>query len=164
MRTFLILILTAIFVLPCFGIEKDTKEKSAKNGGAVKAKYLTRYGHEGEVTEANFDKVVADLLEDLRTEKFELPDDEHTQVSISTERWCVTAQVSGRITLGNYDILDENHPNPRPDTYMRDIPDSKLKEIWRAVLLNDTEKLLSYKWAPLGQLPKFKTNYYRKGK
>lgn len=77
-------------------------------------------------------KVINDLIEELRTEKFEEQDDEHTQVSIGNEHYAVTAQVSGLITFDNMDVLEGLESLLPEVVYLRDIPDDDLKTIWRA--------------------------------
>jgi hypothetical protein len=125
------------------------------------ATYITRYGYSSDITEANFEKVVEDLLEELRTEEYEEPDDEHTQVSIGTEHWSVTAQVSGLITFDNIDLLEGNASELPENMYLRNISDSDLKEIWLAILVNDKKKLLSFNWVKFEQLPEYTIDYYR---
>lgn len=123
--------------------------------------YYTRYGHCDDVSIANEELVIAELLNELRREHFDVPDDEHTQVSISNGRWSVTAQVSGLITFDNLDIV-EGVPSDLPETlYLRDVPDNLIKEIWRAVIREDRAALLSPPWVSFEELPPFEKDYYR---
>jgi hypothetical protein len=125
------------------------------------ASYQTRYGYSDSVDESNSQKVMSDLLEELRTEEFEEPDDEHTQVSIGNEHYSVTAQVSGLITFDNMDVL-EGLKSPLPEVlYLRDIPDEDLRAIWRAVIAQDEKTIFSYPWAQLDDLQPYCRDFYR---
>jgi hypothetical protein len=103
------------------------------------------------------------LAAELRQEAPEEPAYEQTQVSISNEYWIVTAQVSGLvsfdkagITVGEDSIL--------PDSmHLSDIPDKVLFDIWSAVIEENKEKLLSFEWRKLEDLPPYKGDYYKKG-
>jgi hypothetical protein len=86
--------------------------------------------------------ITSRLIAELRTEQFDEPDNEHTQVSVGNEHWSVTAQVSGLITFDNMDLL-EGEPSDLPETmHLRDIPDSQLIAIWQAVVRGDLAALL----------------------
>ena len=100
-------------------------------------------------------------MAELRDEKFDEPDDEHTQVSVGNEHWAVTAQVSGLITFDNIDLL-EGVPSELPASmYLRDVSDETIKAIWRAVIGANEKVLLSFAWAPLGELNPYQKDYYR---
>lgn len=121
----------------------------------------TRYGSCEEVSASNVEEVMSSLLDELRKEKFDEPDDEHTQVSIANEHWAVSAQVSGLVTFDNMDLL-EGLPSDLPETmYLRDVPDESLKTIWRAVVNSNRDALLAYPWATAEQVAPFEKEYYR---
>jgi hypothetical protein len=127
----------------------------------MRATYHTRYGYSNSVSEADLQNVMNDLLEELRTEESDAPDDEHTQVSVGNEHYAVTAQVSGLITFDNFDIL-EGLESPHPEViYLRDVPDSDLKAIWAAVLAHDHRTIFSYPWAQFDELPPYSRDFYR---
>jgi hypothetical protein len=123
--------------------------------------YYTRYGDGDDVSTANEDAVMTDLLRELRHEQFDTPDDEHTQVSIGNEHWSVTAQVSGLITFDNIDIVEGLESDLPENLYLRDVPDSQLKDIWRAVIRGDRKSLFSHPWVPLEELSPYEKDYYR---
>ncbi len=125
--------------------------------------YMTRYGYSSQIDESNFEKVAADLIEELRTEQYEEPDDEHTQVSISNEHWSITAQVSGLITFDNIDMLEGNESEMPENMYLRNISDSKLTRLWLSVVENNPINLLSSNWVQLEQLPEYSIDFYRSG-
>src|ERR1700722_786657 len=120
----------------------------------------TRYGDSQPVSDPNDDWITRKLIADLRTEQFEEPDDEHTQVSVGNEHWAVTAQVSGLVTFDNIDLL-EGEESDLPETmHLRDIPDAELIRIWQAVVHSDRPALLNPAWKPLSELPPFIRDYY----
>jgi hypothetical protein len=121
----------------------------------------TRYGHGQSIDDPNDPWIIRDLLAELRTEQFDEPDDEHTQVFISNEHWSVTAQVSGFITFENLDLL-EGHESDLPETMrLRDILDQQLIEIWQAVVREDKAALLNHPWRSLEELPPYARDFYR---
>ena len=121
----------------------------------------TRYGYSQPVTDPNDDWIIRKLIAELRTEQFDEPDEEHTQVSVGNEHWAVTAQVSGLITFDNMDLL-EGEESDLPETmHLRDIPDQRLVRIWQAVVRGDKEALLEGPWQPLNALPPYESDYYR---
>jgi hypothetical protein len=125
--------------------------------------FSLRHGDHGAVTEENFDEVVARLLADLRFEHYEAPDDEHTQVSIHTEHWSVTLDVSGLVVFDNFDLL-EGQPSDLPETmYLRDLSDDQARQLWRAVVDNDRAALLSFPWQSSSTLAAYVRDFYRDG-
>lgn len=125
------------------------------------AQILTRYGHSENVTDPTHAWVTRRLLADLRTEQFDEPDDEHTQVSVGNEHWAVTAQVSGLVTFDNLDLLEGVDSNLPETLYMRDIPDETLIALWQAVIREDQHALMSYPWCTRDTLPPYVRDYYR---
>ena len=125
------------------------------------AEILTRYGHSESVDDPNSEWITRKLISELRTEHFDTPDDEHTQVSVSNEHWSVTAQVSGLITFDNMDLL-EGEPSELPETmHLRDIPDSELIELWQAVIRSDEEAFMRPVWKAIDELPPYERDFYR---
>src|SRR5262245_2390823 len=123
----------------------------------------TRYGHSEPVSNPDDSWITRGLIAELRSEQFDEPDDEHTQVSVGNEHWAVTAQVSGLITFDNIDLL-EGMPSDLPETmHLRDIPDEQLIHIWQAVVRGDEGALLDHPWASLDDLPPYVSDYYRSG-
>ena len=73
------------------------------------ARIKTRYGYSELVSDPDDPWITRKLIAELRTEQFDEPDDEHTQVSVANEHWAVTAQVSGLITCENLDDSRARH-------------------------------------------------------
>jgi len=123
---------------------------------------INRYGHSDAVTEQNFADTADRLLADVRFEHYERPDDEHWQVSISTEHWSVSVDVSGLVIFDNIDIL-EGEPSELPGTmFLRDITDESVKLLWRAVMTNDRASLLSFQWRAHDELEPYVRDFYRR--
>src|SRR5262245_31442532 len=92
----------------------------------------TRYGYSQPVSDPDDLWITRKLIAELRTEQFEEPDDEHTQVSVGNEHWAVTAQVSGLITFDNMDLLESEESDLPEEMHLRNIPDEQLVRIWRS--------------------------------
>ena len=129
----------------------------------MSASYRTRYGKSGKITSKNRVEVMRRLTDELRKEIPEQQVYEQTHVSISNEQWTVTAQVSGLISFDNADNA-EGEDSTLPDSmHLSDIPDQVLFDIWSAVIENNKEKLLSFEWRKLKDLPPYRGDYYKKG-
>lgn len=125
------------------------------------ATIYTRYGHSQPVSDPSDEWIMRKLIAELRTEQFDEPDDEHTQVSVGNEHWAVTAQVSGLITFDNLDLLEGEESDLPEEMHLRDILDRQLICIWQAVVRGDKDALLEHPWKPLVELPPFIRDYYR---
>ena len=120
-----------------------------------------RYGNSQQVSDPDDAWITRKLIAELRTELFDKPDNEHTQVSVGNEHWAVTAQVSGLITFDNIDLLEGEASDLPEEMHLRDIPDEQLIRIWQAVVRGDKRALLEYPWKPLSDLPPYVRDYYR---
>lgn len=123
----------------------------------------TRYGYTQPVNDPEDAWITRKLIAELRTEEFDEPDDEHTQVAVGNEHWSVTAQVSGLITLTNMDQLKDVISHPPETMHLRDIPDAQLVSIWQAVARGDEGALFEHPWKPLSGLPPYVRDFYRVG-
>ena len=121
----------------------------------------TRYGYSQPVSDPDDPWITRKLIAELRTEQFDEPDDEHTQVSVGNEHWAVTAQVSGLITFDNMDLLEGEESDLPEEMYLRDIPDDQLVRIWQAVVRDDKDALLEHSWRALSELPPYRRDFYR---
>ena len=121
----------------------------------------TRYGHSQHVSDPDDPWITRKLIAELRSEQFDEPDDEHTQVSVVNEHWGVTAQVSGLITFDNMDLLEGESSDLPATMHLRDIPDSQLVRIWQAVVRGDEGTLRGHPWKPLADLPPYVRDFYR---
>jgi hypothetical protein len=121
----------------------------------------TRYGSSQPVSDPHDPWITRKLIAELRTEQFDVPDDEHTQVSVGNEHWAVTAQISGLITFDNIDLLEGEDSDMPEAMHLRDIPDAQLIRIWQAVVCGDEVALLEHRWRSLDELPPYERDYYR---
>ena len=129
----------------------------------------SRYGAQSLYTLAdNPEKIARGLLNELRTEQFEEPDDEHTEVSISREDWAISVTVFGRVTLIDLSWItgsENDHPkNARhmmDNLYMRDVPDDKLIQLMAALVRGEIDRVRSADWRTAAKLPPYVRPYYR---
>ena len=127
------------------------------------ARIKTRYGYSQQVSDPDDPWITRKLIAELRSEQFDEPDDEHTQVAVGNEHWSVTAQVSGLITFDNMDLLEGEQSDLPENMHLRDIPDAQLVRIWQAVVRGDKAALLEHPWKPLSGLPAYVRDFYRVG-
>ena len=125
------------------------------------ANYLTRCGYSAEINESNFEKITKSLVEELRTEEHDEPDDEHTQVSVGNEHWSITAQVSGLITFDNIDILEGVESELPESMYLRNISDAELVRLWWALVQDNVSILTESNWCSFEELPAYEDDFYR---
>jgi hypothetical protein len=91
----------------------------------------TRYGYSTSVSDPNDDWITRKLIGELRSEQFDEPDDEHTQVSVGNEHWAVSAQVSGLITFDNFDLFEGEESDLSEPMHLRNILEEQLIRTWR---------------------------------
>ena len=127
------------------------------------ARIKTRYGYSQQVSDPDDPWITRKLIAELRSEQFDEPDDEHTQVAVGNEHWSVTAQVSGLITFDNMDLLEGEQSDLPENMHLRDLPDAQLVRIWQAVVRGDKGALLEHPWKPLSGLPPYVRDFYRVG-
>ncbi|MFT3883447.1 MAG: hypothetical protein QM703_27830 [Gemmatales bacterium] len=122
-----------------------------------------RYGDQFAFDNPDDELTIGMLITDLRTELFDEPDEEHTQVSVCNQHWSVTAQVSGLITFDNIDLLEGKESDLPEQMYLRDIPDEELIRIWQAIIRGDRDALLKHSWKPLNELQPYNRDFYQEG-
>jgi hypothetical protein len=126
------------------------------------AKIKTRYGYSDPISDPTDVWVTQTLIAELRTEQFDEPDDEHTQVAVINDHWSVTAQVSGLVSFDNLALLDGEESDLPKEMYLRDIPDDQLIRIWQAIVVGDRDALLAHPWKKdLSELPPYVRDFYR---
>ena len=54
------------------------------------ARIKTRYGYSQQVSDPDDPWITRKLIAELRSEQFDEPDDEHTQVAVGNEHWSVS--------------------------------------------------------------------------
>jgi hypothetical protein len=105
----------------------------------------TRYGHTERFDENRAVDAVNSLIEDLSTEQFEKPDDEHTQVAVGVGKWGLTAEVSGLLTLSNV--------NDHSELHLRATSRGQVREYLLQMARGDVEGIRKLNWLSYEQLP-----------
>ena len=144
------------------GVKQRTERRRgtppAEETHPMAARYTTRYGYQELITAGDEESIMKMLVDELAKRIGLHPG---VAVSIGNERWSVTAQVSGLITFDNVAML-EGEPSNLPETaHLRDIPDETLFQIWRATISADHERITSFGWKNLDQLPEYTRDFYR---
>jgi hypothetical protein len=123
----------------------------------------TRYGAQERYGE--FDDIpslIEDLLEELETEDFEKPDNEHTEVSLTNGNWYVAVNVSGLLTLGNNSwITGKETDVPTPTLHMRASSRSQVSDLLNKLARGEVEAVRSAAWTARENLPPFKCDFFR---
>jgi hypothetical protein len=124
----------------------------------------TRYGARVVHTDfANAAKAVEDLIQELETEEFEKPDNEHTQVAVAYGGWAVTAQVSGLLTLSDLrGITGSPNDRPNPELYIRATSREQVKSMLLALAEGRLSDVRNVSWNPLSQVPPYKEDLFKR--
>jgi hypothetical protein len=120
----------------------------------------TRYGAgQSYDDDATIPTVVEDLINELETEHYEEPDDEHTQVAIESQGWAVTVQVSGLMTL---DDLSEIEDGKLPDAlYIRANSRAEAVDMLTKMALGQLVAVRAGAWVPFDRLPPYTCDLFR---
>jgi hypothetical protein len=123
----------------------------------------TRYGaQERYQDDSDISSVVDRLLEELETEEFEEPDDEHTEVSLTWGNWYVAVNVSGLITLGNNSwITGKETDVPAPTLHMRASSRSEVSDLLNQLARGEVQAVRSASWMPMEKLPPRTSDFFR---
>jgi len=123
----------------------------------------TRYGSEERYDDAAaIPSVVERLLQELETEQFDEPDDEHTRVSVSCGHWYVEVDVSGLLTLGETSwITGKASDVPTPDLHMRASSRSEVFDLLTKLARGDVDAVRSATWVPFEKLPPRTRDFFR---
>jgi hypothetical protein len=120
----------------------------------------TRYGAgQSYDDDATIPSVVEDLINELETEHYEEPDDEHAQVAVESQGWALTVQVSGLMTL---DDLSEIEDGKLPDAlYIRANSRAEAVDMLTKMALGQLVAVRAGAWVPLDQLPPYMCDLFR---
>ena len=129
----------------------------------------SRYGAQSHYTESDDPEQVArHLIDELRTEEFEEPDDEHTEVSISYGDWTISVAVFGRVTLqdlswitGSETDTPKNSKYMLEDLHMRDVPDNDLIGLMSDLARGKIDSVRTANWLAADQLVPYVRAFYR---
>jgi hypothetical protein len=138
---------------------------------SMKPKFGTysRYGAQTLYTDLdNVEEIARKLIDELKTEQFEEPDDEHTDVSIYRDDWAISVSVYGRVTLSDMSwITGSRKDNPKnakymtDDLYMRDVPDKQLISLMADLARGEINRVRAAEWKTLPELPPYVQSFYR---
>jgi hypothetical protein len=123
----------------------------------------TRYGADKKYgADADISAVVEGLIQQLETEQFDEPDDEHTQVAISYGNWSVTVQVSGLMVLADLSwITGREDDVPIEELFIRADSRRQASRMLTRIAQGDVEGVRSEPWTPFDQVPPFKGELFR---
>jgi len=123
----------------------------------------TRYGAQETYDDgADIRKVVADLIHELETERFDEPDDEHTQVAIGNGDWAVTVQVSGLMTLDDLRWIAGSDDNiPLAAHFIRATSKSQAIDMLVLIANGDIERVRSEPWTQFEGVAPYERDLFR---
>ena len=119
----------------------------------------SRYGllSEHDVVVSAIEPILWELVNELRVEQFEQPDDEHTQVAVAAGAWSISVYVSGLVELENLETGDGSGWS----RYLRDVPDRDLLELLVHLAQHDFQKVHAAGWCAFEDLPAYERDFYR---
>ena len=130
----------------------------------------SRYGAQALYSDSDDpERVARELIAELRYEEFEDPDDEHTEVSISSGDWSISVWVFGRVTLqdmswitGNESDSPKNAKYMVDDLHMRDVPDDQLVALMADLARGNIDRVRDADWLAADALPPYVDAFYRR--
>jgi hypothetical protein len=115
----------------------------------------TRYGAMEQYTDdAKIPEAVAFLIEELETEQFDEPDDEHYQVAVCHGDWAVTATVYGLMILSDLDSGQE--------LFKRAADRDEAIELLTLLARGEVDAVRASGWTPRDQVPPWERDLFRK--
>ena len=125
----------------------------------------TRYGAQevyGEDVDAA--PIVEALVVELETEKFDKPDDEHTQIAISNGNWSVTVAVSGLMSLDDLSwITGSSDDTPIPTLHLRAQTRDEAVDLLRSIAEGRIDSVRAAPWVAYENLPP-RRDLFREGR
>ena len=125
----------------------------------------TRYGAMLKVEDSGkAAEVVDDLLEELSTEEFEEPDDEHTQVALCHSDWSLTAQVSGLLTLDDLSWITAGRSVDEmiPSLYLRATSRGQVRDLLLAMAEGRLDEVKRAGWREYDLVPPWTKDLFRR--
>lgn len=119
----------------------------------------TRYGATPRYDDgADIEAVVEDLIEELETEQFDEPDDEHTQIAVSHGNWCITVFVSGLIGLDDFTGVEV----PFNSLYLRAQDRTAVKRLLCQLARGEIVQMRAAGWTSFENLPPYQSDFFRR--
>lgn len=120
----------------------------------------TRYGAtETYADDADIPVIANRLIEELETEQFDEPDNEHTQIAISRGDWAVTVEVSGLMTLD--DLPGSEADIPTESLHLRAKSREEAAEMLTKMARGELDAIQAAGWVPFDQLQPYKEDLFR---
>lgn len=121
----------------------------------------TRYGAmESYPDDADIPAIVESLIQELETEQFEEPDDEHYQVAIRYGDWAVTVTVYGLMILD--DMRETPDGQPGPELFKRAASREEAANLLAVLARGDTQAVQGAGWVPRDRVPPWERDLFRK--
>ena len=121
----------------------------------------TRYGAmKSYKDDRKISSVVESLIEELETEQFDKPDDEHTQVAIGNGDWAVTVTVYGLMILD--DMRELENDEVCEELFIRAKSRNEAVAMLTLMAQGKIEDVRAAGWVPREQLPPYKRALFRK--
>jgi len=119
----------------------------------------SRYGSlEDRGDDVDIEAVVEDLIQELETEQFEEPDDEHYQVAVCFGNWGITVFVSGLIGLDDL----TGTAVPFNSLYLRATDRSAVVRLLCQLARGEIEQVRSAGWTAFENLPPYQSDFFRR--
>lgn len=112
----------------------------------------------------DIEAIVEALVAELEIEQFDKPDDEHTQISVSSGNWAVTVSVRGLMSLDDLSwITGGANDIPNPTLHLRAETRSEVVGILRAIAEGRVDVVRAAPWVAFEKLPPQRNDLFRKG-
>ena len=113
--------------------------------------------------DADVPAIVESLLQELETEQFEEPDNEHAEISVSYDDWALSVHVSGRLTLDDLSwITGSDDDIAIPPLCQRAASRQTVAAMLTMMAQGQLEELRAIPgWVPPEQLPPYQGDFFR---
>ena len=124
----------------------------------------TRYGHAETIEDpAKAPAVIERLIRELETEEFEVPDDEHTEVSVGYGDWGLSVQISGLLTLSDVQgTLGVGSGRPSGQGFLRAMSRMQVLDLLVKMAEGRIQEVRNAGWVPYDRLPPHRADFFRK--
>lgn len=120
----------------------------------------TRYGAmESYSDDRDIPAVVEALIQELESEQFDEPDDEHYQVAISYGDWAVTVTVYGLMVLDDMSELENGQVGP--ELFKRATSREEAIALLSMMAKGQVEEVRGAGWLPRDQVPPYERDLFR---
>jgi hypothetical protein len=122
---------------------------------------ITRYGAmESCSDESKIPSIVESLIQELETEQFDEPDDEHYQVAIGHGDWAITVTVFGLMILDDMRALSNDKASE--ESVIRAKSRQEAVAMLTLMAKGQIEEVRAANWVSRNRLPPYKQPLFRK--